>query len=408
MRRWAPVILLAAGCASTPLGAASEDLHGTWRATLASPGGPLPFELFFGADGASAQIINGSERMPVDVRRSDARVRVDIAVYDATITATLADDGRSMVGRWRKTTRTGESSLPFAATRGFSHRFVPALATGTSTTVSGIWRVTFTDNDGPYVARGELEQSGPIVRGTFLTATGDFRFLEGRFEGDHLRLSTFDGAHAFLFTADLQADGSLKGDFWSRDVYHATWVASREAPGASNLPDPFREVSAKAGAKLRGTFTDLAGAAVSLEDPRFAGKVLLVDVFGTWCPNCNDLAPLLARWHRRYRDRGFEVIGLAYELTGDDARDRRQVAEYKRRYGLAFPLLLAGTSNKSDAAKTLPMLSAIKSYPTSIFVDRTGAIRRIHSGFAGPATGRHHLELIAAFEREIEALLAEK
>ncbi len=133
----------------------------------------------------------------------------------------------------------------------------------------------------------------------------------------------------------------------------------------------------------------------------------MVNVFGSWCPNCNDEAPLLAEWYRRYRDRGLEIVGLAYEFTGDPERDRRLVRRFAKRYGIDYPLLLAGVSDKAAAAETLPDLTAVLSYPTTIFIGRDGKVRKIHSGFAGPGTGRHHEELVAKLEAAIEELLAE-
>jgi peroxiredoxin len=248
------------------------------------------------------------------------------------------------------------------------------------------------------------------VTGTFLTSTGDYRFLAGDYEGGVLRLSCFDGAHAFLFRAEAVSETTLRGDFWSRGTYHATWTARRidADSGEDGLPDPFETVGlTNDEGRLHFTFPDLDGAPVSLSDQRFAGDVVLVSVFGTWCPNCNDEAPLLARWHRKYREQGLQIIGLAYEFTGEPERDRRMVRLYAERHGLEFPLLLAGVNDKKAAGETLPDLTAVLAYPTTIFVGRDGRVRKIHSGFAGPGTGEHHQRLVARMEAVIEELLAE-
>jgi thiol-disulfide isomerase/thioredoxin len=146
---------------------------------------------------------------------------------------------------------------------------------------------------------------------------------------------------------------------------------------------------------------------VSLSDRRFQGEVVLVVLFGTWCPNCNDEAPILARWHHDYREQGLQIIGLAYEFTGDVERDRRMVRLYAERYGLEFPLLLAGISDKAAAGATLPDLTAVLAYPTIVFVGRDGRVRNIHSGFEGPGTGEHHEKLVVRMEAIIGELLAE-
>ena len=293
-----------------------------------------------------------------------------------------------------------------------SPRFAPQKTPGGDRqavpSVSGEWSAVFKDSQGTSPAQGELVQQGERVTGTFLTPTGDYRYLEGSYEDGVLRLSTFDGAHAFLFRAEAQADGTLEGDFWSRGSYHATWKARRVAAGQPVLPDAWTQVGlTNREGRFGFHFPDLDGHDVASSDPRFAGKVVLVNVFGSWCPNCNDEAPLLADWYRRYHDRGLEIVGLAYEYTGDPARDAQFVRRYAARHGITYPLLLAGTSDKKAAAKTLPDLTAVLAFPTSIFLGRDGRVRKIYSGYAGPGTGEHHEELVAEWEKLLGGLLAE-
>lgn len=425
--------LLACGAPSNPpvestSGEAPLELDGTWRAALTSPGGELPFGLRFqgaaepGAEEGkapswSAWVINGEEELPtssVQVRAQEVVIAFDW--YDSEITARMDDDG-VLRGEWRRTAAQGETSrLPFMAQRPSTPRFgvlsePPAPGADQVADVSGVWRVVFREegeDDSEEVARGEFQQEGDAVRGTFLTPTGDYRFLDGTYGDGWLRLSTFDGAHAFLFHARAQADGSLEGDFWSRDVYHATWTAAPAEQGASWLPDAWQEVGlTNDEGRFHFAFDDLEGQPLSLEDPRFEGKVVLVNIFGSWCPNCNDEAPLLADWYRRYQDQGLEIIGLAYEFSGDTERDRTMVQRFGERHGIDYPLLLAGISDKAAAAETLPDLTAVLAYPTTVFIARDGRVRRIHSGFSGPGTGVHHDVLVEELEQTLETLLEE-
>ncbi len=428
-RRWAwlPALALAlAACgqggetdgpaAGPAVDGAGRSLAGVWRAVLASPGGELPFTLRIEETdgGLSAAVENADERAPassVELRDSQVVLRFDF--YDSEITAELDDAGDEMSGRWRKTVPAGESTLPFIARRGDERRFLPAGGTppggaAPMDSVAGHWAVELRDEDGSEPARGEFVQDGTAVTGTFLTPTGDYRFLEGSFEHGLLRLSTFDGAHAFLFHARARGDATLEGDFWSRDSYHATWTARRAAAAEAILPDAWTAVGLTNGeGAFSFRFPDLSGRPLSLDDRRFDGKAVLVNIFGSWCPNCNDEAPLLADWYRRYRERGFEIVGLAYEFTGDPERDRVLVRRFAERHGIEYPLLLAGVSDKAAAAETLPDLTAVLAYPTSIFIGRDGRVRKIHSGFAGPGTGEHHEKLVAELEAVIEELLAE-
>lgn len=406
------------GC--TGRGDSTSPLVGTWRAVLESPGGELPFALRVRESngGLLATVVNGEEEAPMSsVHHEGNRVVLATDWYDSEITATLSEDGGTMIGQWRKTGPGGtDSVLPFRAHRGQTHRFgdEPTHAGAEPpgfTSVQGSWSARFQDEDGTEPAVGEFEQQGTRVTGTFLTPTGDYRFLEGDFRRGVLRLSAFDGAHAFLFRAVAKPDGTLAGDFWSRDGYHATWSAQRleDAAVGSVLPDPFDQAHVtNEDRRFRFALRDLEGRLVSSSDERFDGKVVLVNLFGSWCPNCNDEAPLLATWDRTYRDQGLEIVGLAFEMTGDAERDRKLVRRYAERHDLEFPLLLAGTSDKQEAAATLPDLDRVVAYPTSIFIGRDGTVRHIHSGFAGPGTGEHHERLVAQLTEVLESLLAEE
>jgi len=395
----------------------SAHLAGSWRAVLQSPGGALPFGLEVVEDTATGELkafaINGEERAPFSGVSIDGdTVEFSLDFYDARIRATYDAGAGALAGEWSKTIPGGESRLPFSAGRGSESRFEPVAANRAGSDsvpdISGVWSVEFTDDDGSEPARGEFSQSGNRVVGTFLTPTGDYRYLEGTYESGFLRLSTFDGAHAFLFSASAQPDGSLSGDFWSRDVYHATWTATRGNDGDEEVLEWASLGLANDDGRFRFDFPDLDGQQITLDDKRFDDQVVIVNIFGSWCPNCNDEAPLLAAWDRQWRSEGLSIVGLAYEFSGDPERDASVVRRYAERHGIEFPLLLAGTSDKGDAAATLPDLTEVIAYPTTVFIGRDGKVRRIHSGFSGPGTGIHYERLVESLETTITELLAEK
>jgi thiol-disulfide isomerase/thioredoxin len=382
----------------------------TWRAVLASAGGELPFTLRIRADanGLSAFAVNGTEEARFDSASLEGRtLRLRLEVYDSEIAALLSADGQTLSGTWTKGTRP---PLAFRATRGDARRFLsqPDSKEAAPGSIAGAWAATFGTGEKAEAGRGEFTVEGERVRGTFLTPVGDHRYLEGDFFGGQLRLSRFDGSAASLYLAELQPDGSLSGQLW-RGATPTPWTARRvDVASSDGLPDSFALAGlANSLGRLRFSFPDLAGQPVSLDDARFRGRVVLVNIFGSWCPNCNDEGPLLREWQRRYAGRGLEIVGLAYEQTGDRQGDRRAVQKFARRYGLEYPLLLAGISDRKAAAATLPDLAGLFAFPTNILVDRQGRVRKIHSGFAGPATGEHHRRLVAELERLIEGLLAE-
>jgi peroxiredoxin len=244
------------------------------------------------------------------------------------------------------------------------------------------------------------------VNATFLTTLGDYRYLTGGMtaDGSHLNLSCFDGAHAFLFKAELKPNGTLEGDFWSGDSWHETWSAVRD--DNAKLPDPFGLTKWNESARLDSFwFRDLDGKKCLLSE--FPGKARMLVAFGSWCPNCNDEAEYLRELDEKYRARGLSIVGLAFELTGDFARDSKQVQIYAERHKLAFPLLIAGTSDKEAASKKFPLLDKIRAFPTTIFLHSDGRVRAVHQGYSGPATGAEHTKLREDFERLIDEVLAE-
>ena len=266
----------------------------------------------------------------------------------------------------------------------------------------------FTDDEGkPEAAVGEFTQSQDEVSGTFLAETGDHRYLAGQVKGNELYLSTFDGAHAFLYKAQLSADDrSLAGDFWVGTAHHEHWVGKRDASAA--LPDAYSLTAMRAGTqRFDFSFPDLAGNTVTSKDPAFQGKVMIVALAGSWCPNCHDEAAFLEPLYREYRGKGVEIVSLMFEHFGDFPRAAEATRRFRQHYGIEYTTLIAGISDKDEAAKKLPMLEHFYAFPTTVFVDRKGVVRKIHTGFSGPATGDHYTQFVREVKATLDQLLAE-
>jgi thiol-disulfide isomerase/thioredoxin len=345
--------------------------------------------------------VNGEERIEVPRVGYDGKeLLLDMPHYDSRIVASSEAGG--LRGTWEK--RRGRETVarvPFHVD-GRGPRDLRTVPSESEPLFTGRWAVDFETDDHPAVAQFfELPEGRAL--GTFLTATGDYRYLDGRRDGDELTLSCFDGAHAFLFNAKLQPDGTLAGDFWSGNWHHETWTAKRDETAA--LADPFAQTSWNGRTKLADlAFPDLAGTKRSLGE--HAGKATLLVVFGSWCPNCNDEAALLRELDAAYRARGLRIQLLAFELTGESARDAEQVRIFQERHGLeALPAFLCGTADKAEATKALGLVDRVRAFPTTLFLGADGLPKAIHSGFAGPATGAAHHELRRDFAARIEALL---
>jgi thiol-disulfide isomerase/thioredoxin len=381
---------------------------GIYRAVLTLPGGDLPFglELVRGGTTAVGYLLNGKERLKLDeVTVAGTHLEIRMPGYQNRLTADAKDDelrGEIVLDK----SGGKQQHIPLAAQRGQEFRFFAAAASGNAD-VSGRWAVNFIDDDGkPAAAVGEFTQSHDTVSGTFLTDTGDHRFLAGQVKGDELYLSTFDGAHAFLYKAKITADGRLAGDYWSGTAYHERWTAKRDANAA--LPDAYALTAMRAGAKhFDFAFPDLAGNVVTSKDRAFQGKVMIVALAGSWCPNCHDEAAFLEPLYRDYRGKGVEIVSLMFEHFGDFPHAAEATQRFRQHYGIEYTTLIAGISDKDEAAKKLPMLDHVYAFPTTIFIDRRGEVRKIHTGFSGPATGEHYTRFVDEVKTTLDQLLAE-
>ncbi|MFK7768868.1 MAG: TlpA family protein disulfide reductase [Mariniblastus sp.] len=393
-------LIVAIACITLPTAAQAQDPSGLWDAAIQCPGGTIEFglELNKKNDKWSAFLINGPERIKVPTVEVDGQiVRLKIDHYDSELNLKIHPGKKAgfgvLAGNWKK--RRGKDEvieMKFSANRSWEKSHAKL-----TTELPQRWTVNFASDTDSAVGVFQSVDGTEQILGTFLTTTGDFRFLDGSFSDKTLKLSCFDGAHAFLFSAKLDSEGNLSGDFWSSNTWHDTWTAKPNAE--AKLPDSFKQTVVTENAELgRLSFPDLDGNPTRLDDPKFAGKARIIYVFGTWCPNCHDAAEYFASLEKKYCDKGLSILGLAFEHTGDFKRDSEQVKKYLARHGSSYPVLVAGISDKAAASKALPILDRVRSYPTTIFLDAKGNIKAIHTGFTGPATGQSFEKLKARFE----------
>ncbi|MFM7395576.1 MAG: TlpA disulfide reductase family protein [Gammaproteobacteria bacterium] len=385
---------------------------GPWRAVLQVPGGELPFGMSVAAkDGKPVvTLVNGPNRVEVtELTFADGEVTMLMPGFENRIVAKVGDG--VLQGTLTMVKAGGKLQLiPFTATHGQTWRFsqspTPSPSTNDRASLGGRWALTFGEGEKASPAVGEFVQQGNLVTGTVMTPTGDHRFLDGEYVDGELRLSKFDGGHVFLYKGTAQADGTLRGKFWSGTAFEDSFVAIRDDKASLGDAENATKLVGKAD-RLDFRFKDLAGHDISITDPFFHGKVVIVTLAGSWCPNCHDEAAFLAELHRKKRAEGLEVISLMFEQFGDFKRAAEATDRFRRRYGIEYTTLIAGTSDKDDAASKLPQLNGVFAFPTTIFIDRHGKVRKIHTGFSGPATGEHYEKLVADFTKTLDGLLAE-
>jgi len=390
--------------------AQSKLKTGIWRGVLSSPSGNnLPFNFDVTGVNGNQQIVihNGTERFKVtDIRQKGDSVFIRMPLFNSEFR--LKYEGALLRGKWIKHYGDKDAAMDFIASAGQDFRFFKTPGKS-AYNLNGRWSAIFVSDGKKDTTVGEFKQVGSKLTGTFLTTTGDDRFLEGSVAGNKLYLSTFDGGHAFLFTADIIDNKTItNGKYYAGASSLDQWTALRNAN--AKLPDAYSLTYLKPGyKKIDFTFPDITGKKVSLNDPRFKGKMVIVQMLGSWCPNCMDETSYLVNYYKKYHPKGVEIIGLAYERTTDFKKSVPTLTQLKNRFNITYPLLITGyTPGKGDPQKSLPMLADYKGFPTTIIIDKKGDVRKIHTGFSGPGTGKYYEEFTKEFEKLTDDLLAEK
>jgi thiol-disulfide isomerase/thioredoxin len=346
-------------------------------------------------------VINGEERIPVapeDIKVGRNKetgkdtILINFPVFGSYIRALYRE--RVMEGEW--VTPAKSSSIPFIAHYGQDYRFTTLKKTPTAD-LSGKWACDFDLNSKkPYKAVGELKQNGNILRGTFRTETGDYRFLDGEVQADKFYLSCFDGSHAFLFEGRIRPDGGLDGLFRSGKTGEEIWSAKKNEAFELRSADSITTLKNNAEA-ISFTFPNAEGKPVSLKD--YHQKVKIIQIMGTWCPNCRDETNFLTEYIKQANNANLAVIALAFERNAEIAKT--QVITYKQKMGVPYEILIAGTTTKKDdASNALPWLNQVIAYPTMVVLDKNNQVRLIHTGFDGPATSKY-----STFKNEFDTLL---
>ena len=379
---------------------------GNWKGELALQEGiilPFRFKVSQIKGGYPIlQLLNAEEQILVnEIKPKGDSIAITLHIFNTQLIVKL--DGKTMTGRWVKNDYN-DYSVPFKAT--LLDDTMKKKSTSDAK-IEGKWAVNFkNEGEADEKAVGVFRQEGERVTGTFLTATGDYRYLDGSIKNGKLELGCFDGEHAFLFRADLAGDKLENGTFWSGKHWKQPWEAKRDEK--ATLPDANKLTFLKEGYnQLAFSFPNIAGGTTSLTDEKYKGKVVIVQLLGSWCPNCMDESKFLAPFYQDNKDKGFEVIGLAFERDPAFEAAKARLDKMKNKIGIDYDLLVAGSNSNDEAAEKLPMLNHVLAFPTTIFIDKKGKVRKIHTGFSGPGTGEYYEQFVEEFNLFVEKLLAE-
>jgi len=382
--------------------------EGSWRASLLrEDGNKIIFNLDIQQQKGKTilYVINGEEKMLVnDVSIVKDSLFINMPVFESSFRLKIISKD-SLAGVWIKRGPAKDLIMPFTATSKEQYRFEPINGNALQQ-AEGKWKIDFTRGNNHEAALGTFSQKGNAVTGSILTPSGDYRFLSGTITGDLLQLSTFDGIHAMLFTAKINKDSIFEGKLFSSKAPVQLWAAIKDAK--AGIPEgEVTKVKDGEDGTLNFSFKDLDGKQVSIKDARYKNKVVIIQLMGSWCPNCMDEMAFLSDYYKHNKQRGVEIIALAYEYTTDVERSTLSLRKFQKRFDVTYPMLITPTtvSDPLRTEKTLPQLTGIKVFPTSLILDKNGKVSAIHTDFYGPGTGEYYTEYKQNFEKTINDLL---
>ena len=384
-----------------PSFAQSPD-SGSWQGILRyeQEGVPFSFDVSETTGKIKVVLTNGKERIDItDLDISGDSIFMKMPIFDAQLRAKFTS--KTMLGKWMKGYK--ETTINFTAEAG-KPRFL--LPDAKSKKIQTKWSMTFKPgSSGEYAAIASFEQNGNSLTGTVVTGTGDFRYMEGAVFGDSIVLSSFDGAHGFMMTGK-RTNGVWNGEFHFDNNYAEKWVATPNKGAA--MPDPFEVVDLTSSSNE--PYFDLLGAgsgADAIDLDKYIGKVLIIQLFGTWCPNSLDQSRyLIDRYAEKHSD--VEVLAVSYELNYSKEYGLKRIDEYKKELQIPYDIVLGGRMNKRTAAMPFPFMDRIEAFPTLVILDKSGQVRKVHSYFQGPATGILYQEFDKKLSVLIEELIAEE
>jgi len=391
---------------------AKKIKEGTYRGMLIlnEAGGlqvPFNFDVVYKGKKPLIIIHNADEKITVDeINQKGDSLNFKMPVFDTEFRTRITGD--SIEGLWINNYKTSGNKIKFKAVYGEKRRFL--FTPGKADPVfEGRWEVTFSPgskDSTKAIGVFHHQEQTDFVSGTFLTETGDYRYLEGMKHGNELILSCFDGMHAYLFTAEYKDNALVNGKFYSGVTWQENWLGRRN--------EQFRLADAEAitfvkdkNAKLNFSFPDTDNKIVSLNDKRYENKPVIIQVMGSWCPNCMDESTYFSQLYKQYRSEGLEIIALAFEKTPDFEKARYQAGRVKTRLSLDYEVLITQQTGREKASEVLPELNKIIAFPTSIFLNRQHQVVKVHTGFSGPATGADYDQYKQSTEATVKQLLKE-
>jgi thiol-disulfide isomerase/thioredoxin len=390
-------------------GAGAREQGPAWYRGVIRAADGVEARFFLGvpAPGAPGQAVLkvGGHEIRAEATFDGKILKAPFPVHQTAVEATVGPDG-NLAGTFSTSWRAwGASSMPFAATKVAA----PVLRELGTVGPGGepidlkeartVWRLAMSDSG---VAKLLVEQAAPgELSGLLLLETGNIVYLAGNGRGEEVVLTGFDGTSPYRLELALAADrASARGRFFGghRFDWRETLTAARGADF---------ELAAK-------TRAERAGLKIELPEHRELAALepgpIVVELGGSWCSTCRNIAPFLVELYREYRPRGLQMVTLLYEFSDDAAVDAKQAEAFKQSYGVTWPVIPI-RGGLDDFAEILPSgLVDVNpdGFPITMFLAPDRSLVALHAGFPATAAAAEYRRVTAEFRANIEAILARK
>jgi thiol-disulfide isomerase/thioredoxin len=404
MKRTMPLLFAAAllALAALPARVEAQSISGLWDASVVVSGGievPFRFEIAGSGKTIKGSFFNGDEKVTSTTGSfENGALTLSFDEYGTKVEATLKD-GR-LEGQYSRGTRG--APYPFQA-----KRFAPApVGDAPIPQIAGLWNIQVgKSSKGEAAWQLIVRQSGAEASAAILRVDGDTGTLTGAYRDGKFVLSHFSGARPLRLELTPASDGTLSVVQNTDNPFTAVRADQARAKGLPQPSDPSRFTSVKDPTEpFRFSFPDLSGRVVSNTDEKFRGKVVIVSISGSWCPNCHDEAPFLGELYKKYRSRGLEIVSLSFEEEAQ-LKNPVRLRAFMKRYGIEYTVLIPG--EPKELADRVPQGVNLSSFPTTFFIGRDGRVRAVHAGFPGKASGEFHTQAKEESTATVERLLAE-
>ncbi len=378
---------------------AITPLNGSWKFELDTTFGKVPviIDLNFSKPKFTGIIQNGEEKIKLEnLKIIQNKLFIPLQTYEISMELSILNN-KHLSGTWIRHNKNPKIILPVNAYHGIKNRF-DFKQSSNFADLNGKWKVQITDQDGKK-SPGVLvfKQNGQLLNGSLLTDTGDFRYMQGFIIENDFHLASFDGMFNYLFKGKIE-NNNLEAELLS--TYKLSIRGQKD--NQAQLSDAYSITKVKG--EINFSFPDLSGKMISLKDEKFKNKAIILQFFGSWCPNCLDEMNFLIPWYNTQTKKNIEVIALAFERSLSEDLAKIQLKKVQKKFNIPYPLLIAGLTANDKPEEKIKGLENFASFPTTIFLNKNHQIMKIHSGFTGPGTGEFYEKWIAEFHETVKLL----